>query len=305
MSTNAERPLAGAPATPRGARGADRLPHQEAVERVIVQMRRQLAEGLALAEMAEIARLSPFHFLRVFRAMTGLTPRDFLAALRLQEAKRLLLTTGLSVTDVCFEVGYTSLGTFTTRFTRLVGVTPGQFRRMGERVVEACIRPLQVARAGQVSLAGPAGPARGGVAGRIDAPSAPAGLIFAALFPLSAPQGEPPACTVLPCGPGPYRIDPAPDGWFYVLACSVPWGDDPLGYLLPAEGVWVGVSRGPVQVKGGRAGSAVDIALRPIRPTDPPILPVCAFMLARRPELIADLSNPEEARRAMRHLRWS
>jgi AraC family transcriptional regulator len=95
--------------------------HGFAVERVLATMRERLDEDLTLHVMADVARLSPYHFTRVFRHVTGIPPCEFLTALRLQEAKRLLLTTGLSVTDVCFEVGYSSLGTFTTRFTHLIG----------------------------------------------------------------------------------------------------------------------------------------------------------------------------------------
>ena len=87
--------------------------HGLAVERVLATMRERLDEDLTLHDMADVAHLSPYHFTRVFRHVTGIPPCEFLTALRLQEAKRLLLTTGLSVTDVCFEVGYSSLGTFT------------------------------------------------------------------------------------------------------------------------------------------------------------------------------------------------
>src|ERR1700760_4201675 len=91
-------------------------------ERVILSMRECLDEPISLSDMADIACLSPYHFNRVFHQVTGLPPTKFLYALRLSTAKRLLLTTSLSVTDVCFEVGYNSLGTFTTRFTQLVGL---------------------------------------------------------------------------------------------------------------------------------------------------------------------------------------
>jgi AraC family transcriptional regulator len=95
--------------------------HLEAVERVIVAMRERVDNTLPLYAMAEIAHLSPYHFARTFRQVTGIPPGEFLGNLRLQRAKELLLTTDLSASEVCFEVGYASLGTFTTRFTQLVG----------------------------------------------------------------------------------------------------------------------------------------------------------------------------------------
>jgi AraC-like DNA-binding protein len=67
--------------------------------------------------MTGIAHLSPYHFARTFRRITGIPPGEFLGALRLQRAKELLLTTDLFTSEVCYEVGYASFGTFTSRFT--------------------------------------------------------------------------------------------------------------------------------------------------------------------------------------------
>jgi transcriptional regulator GlxA family with amidase domain len=96
--------------------------HRIAAERVVREMRQRLGDSLTLDEMAEIAMMSPYHFNRVFRRLTGIPPSQFLGALRLEAAKRLLLTSERSVTEICFEVGYNSLGTFTTRFNQLVGL---------------------------------------------------------------------------------------------------------------------------------------------------------------------------------------
>ena len=99
--------------------------HRVVVERTIAQIGGTGAD-LSLRDMADIAYLSPHHFARTFRRVTGISPGEFQCALRLQRAKRLLLTTDLSASGVCFEVGYGSLGIFTSRFTHLVGVSPGR-----------------------------------------------------------------------------------------------------------------------------------------------------------------------------------
>src|SRR5256885_5419420 len=88
----------------------------QAVERVIQTMHTHLHEVLTLEDLASVAYLSPSHFHRVFRRLTGIPPGEFLSALRFQMARRLLLTTSLSVTDICFEVGDTSTGSFTNQF---------------------------------------------------------------------------------------------------------------------------------------------------------------------------------------------
>src|SRR5450432_625377 len=104
--------------------------HQGVVERVIQTMHTHLCEPLALEDMADIACLSPYCFSRVFHQIVGIPPGEFLATLRLDRAKQLLLTTSLSITDICFEVGYVGLGSFTTRFTQQVGVSPRHLRNL-------------------------------------------------------------------------------------------------------------------------------------------------------------------------------
>src|SRR5947209_7203881 len=101
----------------------------QAVERAIQTMHTHLHEMLTLEDLASVAYLSPSHFHRVFCRLIGVPPGEFLAALRFQEARRLLVTTSLSVTDICFEVGYTSTGSFTSRFTQLVGLSPRLLRQ--------------------------------------------------------------------------------------------------------------------------------------------------------------------------------
>src|SRR5438067_12527882 len=104
----------------------------QAVERAIQTMHTHLHEMLTLEDLASVAYLSPSHFHRVFCRLIGVPPGEFLAALRFQEARRLLVTTSLSVTDICFEVGYTSTGSFTSRFTHLVGLSPRLLRQRAQ-----------------------------------------------------------------------------------------------------------------------------------------------------------------------------
>src|SRR4051812_48143804 len=86
--------------------------HKRSIERVILAMRCHLDRPMTNGEMADIACFSPCHFNRVFHQVTGVPPSHFHAALRLQRAKQLLMFSDLGVTDICFEVGYSSLGSF-------------------------------------------------------------------------------------------------------------------------------------------------------------------------------------------------
>lgn len=86
-------------------------------------------EPLRLEVIAAAAQLSPHHFHRLYKKHFGQTPHQHLTQRRLAQAKRLLATTSLSVTEVCFEVGFESLGSFSDLFKRHTGQSPVSFRR--------------------------------------------------------------------------------------------------------------------------------------------------------------------------------
>ena len=86
-----------------------------------------------LAEAAREASLSPFYFNRLFTQAFHETPHEFITRQRIDQAKKLLLAGNRSVTDICFEVGYVSLGSFSTRFHSLTGLSPAAFRGEARR----------------------------------------------------------------------------------------------------------------------------------------------------------------------------
>jgi AraC-like DNA-binding protein len=92
------------------------------------QMDREFAEPLDVPALARTALMSPAHFSRRFRAAYSETPYSYLMTRRIERAKTLFRNTDLSVTEVCMTVGCTSLGSFSTRFTELVGETPSSYR---------------------------------------------------------------------------------------------------------------------------------------------------------------------------------
>jgi AraC-like DNA-binding protein len=90
---------------------------------------------LSIREVARQARLSPYHFIRVFEAVFGLTPHQFRIEERLARARHLLLNDNASVTEVCMEVGFSSLGSFSSLFARRVGVSPSLYRRRARAAI--------------------------------------------------------------------------------------------------------------------------------------------------------------------------
>jgi AraC-like DNA-binding protein len=86
-------------------------------------------EPISLDDCALEAGLSPWHLLRSFRAAFGETPKEYLTRLRLKQAQHLLTISSRSVTEVCLDVGFSSLGTFSLLFKRHVGCSPREFRK--------------------------------------------------------------------------------------------------------------------------------------------------------------------------------
>lgn len=242
-------------------------PHEAAITRVISTLRQPTDRALRLSDMADLAGLSPFHFSRVFRGTTGIPPGEFNAALRLDHAKRLLLTTDLSVTDICFEVGYESLGAFVTKFTRLVGTSPGQFRLLPETTAGT----FEFIRREGLACADLSGPVeRPAVSGQVIAGDAEIRVAFIGLFPNGIASGRPVSGTLI-SEPGPFRIANAPDGIYKLLIAALSESDSHTACLLPSEGMLVGAA-GPVVIRNGQCHRPVEVRLRPLSPLDPPIV---------------------------------
>jgi AraC-like DNA-binding protein len=254
--------------------------HRRAVERVIADARERLCEPISLHDMSRVAYLSAFHFNRVFHQITGLPPNKFISAMRLNEAKRLLLNTEMSITDICFEVGYNSLSTFTRRFTQRVGLGPREFRYLAERITPVSVESLCSHYAELTQRATLRAPFEG-VEGFVEASNpGGGGPIFVGLFRAHIPQSRPVGGSLL-TSPGAFRIGPVPDGIYHLLAAALPQPADTLGYLLPnSANLSVGAGIGPVIVRQGSANGPFNISLRPMALTDPPLLVSLPFLLA-------------------------
>jgi AraC-like DNA-binding protein len=131
-----------------GSAEAQRVADLARLRRVRDRIDREYAQPLDVEELARGAHLSAGHLSRAFRAAYGESPYSYLMTRRIERAMALLRQGELSVTEVCFAVGCSSLGTFSTRFSELVGVPPSVYRRDGVAITSGmppCVAK-QVAR---------------------------------------------------------------------------------------------------------------------------------------------------------------
>ena len=249
-----------------GTRHVTLAARMQAVERVIQVMHTHLHEVLTLEDLASVACLSPSHFHRVFCRLIGIPPGEFLSALRLQAARRLLVTTSLSVTEICFEVGYTSIGSFTSRFTHLVGLSPRLLRQRAHAFEPLAAEPAELCPTTSSGL-----PRNNALLGRISAPVTFRGTIYVGLFPSPIPQGAPVRCTTL-SSPGWYLLNDVPDGVYHLRAAAFPVAADLHSALLPGEKLLVGNNTSPLVIRHGQVAGAPDLVLHPPQLTDPPLV---------------------------------
>jgi AraC-like DNA-binding protein len=140
--------------------GEQRLKDLAVLRRVRDRIDREYAEPLDVEALARGVHMSAGHLSREFKRAYGEPPYAYLMTRRIERAMALLRRGDLSVTEVCFEVGCQSLGTFSTRFTELVGMPPGAYRQAnagGEAETPSCItkqvtRPIRSAPARSASV---------------------------------------------------------------------------------------------------------------------------------------------------------
>lgn len=234
---------------------------RESIERAIEYIWERYSEPVSLDELSKSALLSRFHFARTFRDITGVTPGRFLSAVRICQAKRLLINTSRTITDISSAVGYQSLGSFTNYFTQSVGMPPSQFRHLVEGTVLNLLPPENNVHS-----------SRGAAAVTISFPSGCSGLrVYVGIFPSPILQSPPVAAKIIDGADGhPLRCvlpNVPPGTWFvHAVAAARATGLDQRTPQL------LFVDRLDSVTVGARTALRVSMRLRPSRPTDPPIL---------------------------------
>ena len=136
--------------------GSERIAHLRSARDL---MDRRYADPLDLDQMAAQAGFSKFHFARAFKEAYGESPANYLTRRRLERAKDLLRSANLTVTEVCMLVGFSSLGSFSSRFSELVGMSPSTYRQLAAEDADgipACVakqvmRPIRRRESRQIA----------------------------------------------------------------------------------------------------------------------------------------------------------
>lgn len=238
------------------------------IDEAIDFIQQNLDEPLPLSRLARHVAFSSFHFSRIFKERIGLPPLYYVSSLRLQRAKDLLLNSSLSVRQIGLEIGQQSLGTFTTRFTERVGMTPGEFRQ-SEPEADRYIRALRELRdwREQVAVSVEAGVR---VTGTVVTDEPFDGFVLIGLFNKPIPEGLPTYGTLLP-DLGRFSFSGVKPGIYYMMATSIDWRMQARDSLLP-HATLRSRSRSPLIIGPGTEPPPQQVKLYPPSPGDPPIL---------------------------------
>ncbi|CAI6032043.1 helix-turn-helix domain-containing protein [Cohnella sp. JJ-181] len=238
------------------------------IDEAIAYIHRNLDEPLPLSRLARHVAFSSYHFARIFKERIGLPPLYYVSSLRLQRAKDLLLNSNLTVRQIGLEIGQQSLGTFTTRFTERVGMTPGEFR-LAEPQADRYIRALrELSDWREQSAASIEVGAQ--VSGTVVADEPFDGFILIGLFNKPIPEGLPTYGTLLP-SLGRFSFRGVAPGIYYLMVTSVAWEMQAKDFLLPQRTLR-SRTRVPLFVSPHGEIEPLQVKLHPPRPDDPPIL---------------------------------
>lgn len=241
--------------------------YEKEIEGVVSYIQYHLDQPLSLSQIAKYAGYSPYHFTRIFKEKIGVSPFYYISSLRMQRAKKLLLHTNFSIRDIGLDIGQQSLGTFTTQFTKRIGMTPSAFRKSAQ-LMNTQFHSLKQINQWSPSISPNSTGNR--VEGIVESEVPMEGVIFIGLFAKPVPEGIPLYGTLL-SGEGSFCFVNVKQGMYYLMATSVSWEMESNDVLLP-EKAFRYRSHQPIIVKDCFSVPFQQVILRPPLLDDPPIL---------------------------------
>lgn len=240
--------------------------HVNAVEEAIHYMRDHLDENITTEQLASLVGYSTYHFTRMFKSVTGVSPRLYLSALRIESSKEELLNESTSLMRTLLSVGFSSMGTFNSRFKQFVGLPPRKFQ-LFKKTLSNYINELQYKNMLQPTSEKYLLPR---IVCKVEAPASFNGIIFVGLFPRPIPDQKPITGTALYQGNRVCVFSNVPKGTYFVLAAGVPWSLNPKSYFLLDQSLRAKYET-PIQVTD-TSHFQINLHLRDKQPCDPPIL---------------------------------
>ncbi|MGE8205078.1 helix-turn-helix domain-containing protein [Heyndrickxia sp. NPDC080065] len=247
--------------------------HIRITEEAIKYMRNHLSEDLTSEQLASSVGYSTYHFIRIFKDVTGISPRHYLSALRIEAGKDHLSHSPSSILKILLSIGFQSIGSFSTRFKQFVGQSPRDFRQKMNTLHQHFIQYqtkeispfVEKNQTPSISF-------------NIKTPSSFKGIIFAGLFPRPIPDQRPVVGTAFNHQKKMCTFSNVPKGDYYLLIAGIPWNSNPLK-CFSSDRLLRGKYERVIQMKES-TNEHVTIQLREPLPYDPPIvinLPLLLF----------------------------
>jgi AraC-like DNA-binding protein len=239
--------------------------HIKITVEAITYMKMNLSADITTEELASHVGYSHFHFIRIFKEVTGIAPRHYLSALRIEAGKSHLSESTSSVLKVLLSLGFQSIGTFSSRFKQYVGQSPREFRqKMGtlqnQLIQFGTMEQTQSLETLQFQS----------VRCKIIPPLDFKGILFAGLFPRPIPDQRPIVGTALLHKNSSCLFSNIPEGKYYMLIAGIPWNLNPKKYFS-SDSLLRGKYEQPLEITSG-TNIDITVKLREPMPYDPPIL---------------------------------
>ncbi|HEY2492242.1 MAG TPA: AraC family transcriptional regulator [Paenibacillus sp.] len=252
--------------------------HIEAVEQAIHYMKCHLDEDITSEQLAAQVGYSVYHFTRVFKNVTGISPRNYLSALRIESGKTELLKAPSLLVKVLLAIGFRSAGSFNTRFKQTVGVTPKKFRNHS-KALSTYMNQYEFQELGLITCELNSIQK---ICCHIETPDSFRGIIFVGLFPRPIPDQRPIAGTALNRKNRMCTFTKVPEGTYFVLAAGIPWSLNPKDYFVLDHSLR-GKYPSPIHVTD-KTEMDMTIQLREPLPFDPPIIVNLPLLLFEQKE---------------------
>ncbi|MDR9854919.1 AraC family transcriptional regulator [Paenibacillus sp. VCA1] len=251
-----------------------------AAEAAIRYMKEHLEDDVTSERLAAIVGYSPFHFSRIFKQATGISPRHYLSALRMEAGKSALLRDPSLLMKILLSIGFRSPGSFHTRFKQNVGMSPRKFRAFAQPL-SSYVRQYElqepIAEKEKPGIPSPMQQIRC----RIEAPPSFRGIVFVGFFPSPIPDQRPAAGTAMNRSRNCTFTD-VPPGVYHALAAGIPWSLNPKDYFILNHALR-GKYPHPIQV-AENSSLQVTISLREPLAVDPPIVVNLPLLLFEKKE---------------------